>query len=87
MAGKLNNNRLWINRGHTPNEAHQLGSVIVTLRKTKRLTSKMIKNIKAARLDPMDIAISLGYLDNLTEKEKEQINDQLIDLPILSLAD
>lgn len=47
----------------------------------------MIKNIKAARLDPMDIAISLGYLDNLTEKEKEQINDQLIDLPILSLAD
>jgi hypothetical protein len=83
----LNNNRLWINRGHTPNEAHQLGSVIVTLRKTKRLTSKMIKNIKAARLDPIDIEISLGYLDNLTEKEKERINDQLIDLPILSLAD
>lgn len=86
LSNLLNNNRLWINRGHTPNEAHQLGSVIVTLRKTKRLTSKMIKNIKAARLDPMDIAIGLEYLDDLTEKEKEQINDQLIDLPILSLG-
>ena len=78
---------MWINRGHTPIEAHQLGSAIVTLRKTKRLTSKMIKNIKAARLDPMDIAISLGYLDDLTEKEKDRIDDQLIDLPILSLGD
>jgi hypothetical protein len=47
----------------------------------------MIKNIKAARLDPMDIAISLGYLDDLTEKEKDRIDDQLIDLPILSLGD
>lgn len=81
----LNNNRLWINRGHTPNEARQLGSIIEPLRKRKRLSPKMVKEIKAARLDPMDIMLALSILDDFTKKQISQIEDQVADLPILRL--
>lgn len=77
--------RLFINRGLKPVEARNETSVVSLLKKKHRLTQPLINDLKNNRRDPMDVLLTVMGLNEFTDKERDEIADQLAMLPIPSL--
>lgn len=77
--------RLFIHRGLTTAELAQNIQAIDEVKRAQGLTAAVIAEIKAARLDPLDIIIGTTFLDELTVQQKEAIVQQLsaLDIPTL----
>ena len=67
-------------------ERDQRVSVIDEVQRHQQLTPAVTAEIKAARVDPLDIVIGTAFLDDLTEEQKNAIVEQLSELDIPTLG-
>lgn len=77
--------RLFINRGLKAGEVAQQASLTSELEQNHCLTPAIIKDMKAARRDPIDVIFTMVGISGLTDPQRHQILNQTAALPIPSL--
>lgn len=80
-----NNTSRWALRGYSPSQSRMQVDAFELLAGQKALSKRLIKLIKSAQVDPMEIILYLITSDEIDDATAERIQQQLVGLDIPSL--